>query len=120
MIVLDSLTGTEDREVTDRWLDLLDEHGIEDEDARIIYAVRRSLLHGYGLPKPELVDGRRAVMIAVPDRYAVDTEEPGVAYFNVPVFCSRLVERVAFQAYNRWDASLVIDTNHPLGPGSGY
>jgi hypothetical protein len=53
MIVLDTLSGDGDTDkVGERWSRLLTNHGVSDEDAAIIYALRNSLLHGYGPPEP--------------------------------------------------------------------
>jgi hypothetical protein len=51
MIVLDTLTR-EDEGVADRWKRLLSAHEVSEEDADIIYALRNSMLHGYGVPRP--------------------------------------------------------------------
>ena len=114
MVVLDTLSGTEIG-VEGRWLDLLAEHSIEEEDAGIIWALRCSLLHGYGLPRPDRIFGRRTIMSPDPTLYAVDTRRRGEVWISVPVICSRLVERIAFEAYDRWDTSLIF-VNAALEP----
>jgi hypothetical protein len=60
MIVLDTLSGDGDTDkVGERWSRLLTNHSVSDEDAAISYALRNSLLHGYGPPKREkLATGR--------------------------------------------------------------
>jgi len=110
MVVLDSLTPSNEQ-VGTRWMDLLTGHGIDPEDATIIYQLRCSLLHGYGLPKPSAVFNRRAMMTREQDVYAVDTDRPSKALISVPVFCSRLVERIAFEAPYDWDTSLITRTH---------
>jgi hypothetical protein len=109
MIVLDTLSGSSDG-VGARWRRLLTSHGIPQDDADIIYALRCSLLHGYGLPLPDEAHGRNVAL--TPDRSAcaVDTSVNGRALVSVPVFCGRLVERVAVAAQGNWDTS-VINTN---------
>jgi len=106
MVVIDSLTPNDQR-VGERWADLLTAFEIEEDDAKIIYAVRNALLHGYYLPKPEDALGRKVVM--TPDRsaFALDTETPGIARLSVPVFCSHMVERIALQGRSRWDTSMI-------------
>ena len=111
MIVLDSLTGRGD--VGKRWTRLLTVRGVSPEDATIIYELRCSLLHGYGIPRAEAVFGRRVVLTADRDAYAVDTATPDLALVSVPVFCGGLVERIAAEVPNDWDVSR-IDTNYTV------
>ena len=61
MIVLDTLTR-EDEGVADRWKHLLTAHEVSEEDADLIYALRNSLLHGYGVPKPSRTHGRTVLL----------------------------------------------------------
>lgn len=51
MTVLDTLTSGNEP-VGQRWESLLTSHGVDPADAKLIYALRCSLLHGYGPPKP--------------------------------------------------------------------
>ena len=106
MIVLDTLSGSAGPDGP-RFRRLLTTHGVESDDAYLIYKLRCSLLHGYGPPKPSAVSGR--VVRLTPDvaAYAVDTSAPGQALVSVPVFCGRLVERIAAVAPENWDTSLI-------------
>jgi hypothetical protein len=79
MVVLDSLTRS-DEPVGERWKTLLTGHAIEAEDATIIYQLRCSLLHGYGLPKPSSIFERVVAMTREQDAYAVDTTTAGYAW----------------------------------------
>jgi hypothetical protein len=106
MIVLDTLTR-EDEGVTDRWKRLLTAHEVSEEDADIIYALRNSLLHGYGVPKPSRTHNRTVLLTSDPSRYAVDTSKRGQALVSVPVFCGYLVERIVLEAYDQWDVTLL-------------
>ncbi len=45
------------------------------------------------------------------DAYALDTNDDGIARVSVPVFCGRLVERIAAEALDGWDDAL-IDTDY--------
>jgi len=90
MIVLDTLSGSSAR-VGARWRQLLTSHGIPRDDADIIYALRCSLLHGYGLPLPDEALGRNVALIPDRSAFAVDTSATGRALVSVPVFCGRLV-----------------------------
>jgi hypothetical protein len=110
MIVLDTLSG-DDGNVGDRWRSLLTNHGISEHDADIVYALRCSLLHGYGPPMPEKSRGRKVLLTNDCAAYALDTFQPGRALVSVPVFCGRLVERIAAEAPSGWDDSL-IDTDY--------
>jgi hypothetical protein len=110
MIVLDSLSGP-DRNVRRRWMRLLTGHEVSEPDAAIIYALRCSLLHGYGFPKPAATFGRVVLLSGDLTAYALDTDDDGIAMLSVPVFCGRLVERIAAEAVDGWDDSL-IDTRH--------
>jgi hypothetical protein len=88
-----------------------------EDDAGVIYALRAlhcSLLHGYGLPQPRRVGGRDVLLSPDPVACAVDTSGPGRVLISVPVFCGRLVERIAAESPDDWDTSL-INTNVPLG-----
>lgn len=112
MIVLDTLSGN-DRKVSRRWKRLLTQHGIGDEDAQLIFELRCSLLHGYYIPKPERLGGRTLLLTDDRTAYALDTSQDGRALLSVPVFCGRLVERIAAEAPEEWDISL-INTNYPM------
>lgn len=107
MIVLDTLSGTPGEPVRKRWKRLLTTHGLTEPDASLIYELRCSLLHGYGVPKPARIEGRRLLLDDNPNGYAVDTEQTGRATVSVPVFCTYLVERIANQAKLSWDLSLI-------------
>ena len=111
MVILDTLSGSSNG-VWARWELLLTAHGITQEDARIIYKLRCSLLHGYGLPKPSTVSGRTVLLTSDVTAHAIDTSTStsGRALVSVPVFCGRLVERIAAAAPQNWDTSL-IDTD---------
>ena len=107
MIVLDTLSGSSPN-VRQRWVEFLTANGIPEHDAAIIYAVRNALLHGYGPPTNlDKTSGRKVVFTDDPHGYAVDTTQPGLAVISVPVFCSRLVERIATAAPDSWDVSEV-------------
>jgi hypothetical protein len=113
MIVLDTLAGKPGENVREqgkRFRRLLTDHQVEQMDAEITYAVRCSLLHGYGIPGPsaEGAHDRRIVLTPATDEaYAIDTDRPGLALLSVPVFCCRLTERVAAEASASWDETLV-------------
>jgi len=107
MIVLDSLSGDGRTNVGERWIRLLTTHGVSDNDAGYIYALRNSLLHGYGLPRPDELDGRMMALTPDPSAYAVDTSQPDRILVSVPVFCGHLVERIALEAHDNWDTSLI-------------
>jgi hypothetical protein len=109
MIVLDTLSGPS-AGVGDRWRRLLTRHEISADDADIIYALRCSLLHGYGLPHPHKAHGRKVYLTPYRDACAVDTTASGRALVSVPVFCGRLVERIAAESPSDWDTS-TIDTD---------
>ncbi len=111
MIVLDSLSGGTGEPAGTRWTRLLTGHDISEPDAAIIYALRCSLLHGYGFPKPAATFDRVLLLSGDLNAYALDTDDDGIARVSVPVFCSRLVERIAAEAIDGWDDSL-IDTRH--------
>lgn len=111
MIVLDTLSGNANEKVGKRWRRLLKQHGIPRRDADIIYALRNSLLHGYGPPKQ--VSGRRVILTPDQNAFAIDTSHAKKALISVPVFCRCLVERIASEAPNTWDVSEV-DTNFEL------
>ncbi|MFI1352501.1 hypothetical protein ACH4TV_02750 [Streptomyces sp. NPDC020898] len=106
MIVLDTLSGSSGA-VGLRWKRLLTSHGVTVEDAEIIYKLRCSLLHGYGVPKPSAVGGRTVLLTSDTTAHAVDTSVPNHALVSVPVFCGRLVERIAAAAPQNWDTSLI-------------
>jgi hypothetical protein len=57
MIVLDSVSGPGRDDGRNRWMELLIGHDIYETDAAIIYALRCSLLHGYGFPRSAESDG---------------------------------------------------------------
>jgi hypothetical protein len=107
MIVLDTLTGDSSGDVGGKWTRLLTAHGVEEDDARTIYALRCALLHGYGLPKPEHASGRTVLLTRDAAGYALDTSREGFALVSVPVFCGRLVERIAAAAWMDWDKTLI-------------
>jgi hypothetical protein len=83
------------------------------ESPDLIYALRNSLLHGYGVPKPSRTHGRTVLLTSDPSRYAVDTSKRGQALVSVPVFCGHLVERIVAEAYDQWDVTL-LDTDIKL------
>jgi hypothetical protein len=112
MIVLDTLTGSSGW-AGERWDRLLTSNGVSAEDAKIIYMMRCSLLHGYGPPKPGEIYERRMFLTADPSAFALDTSRDGLALLSVPVFCGYLVERLVTEAKDDWDKSL-IDTNFRL------
>ncbi|MDQ7808389.1 hypothetical protein Q5425_32040 [Amycolatopsis sp. A133] len=113
MIVLDTLSGS-NTDVGARFRGLLTDHDVEEGDARYVYKFRCSLLHGYGIPKPASVDGRRLIASPEVNAYAVDTSHPDRIVVSVPAFCGRLVERIAYTAPQRWDTAL-INTNLTIG-----
>ena len=106
MAVLDTLSGSQGRPGP-RFKRLLKAHFVSGEDAEIIWTLRNSLLHGYGLPLPSRTFGRGVLLTHDHEAYALDTSQPGRALLSVPVFCSRLVERIAAEAYGSWDVSLI-------------
>lgn len=106
MVVLDTLSG-EEPGAGQRFRRLLIGHGVSAEDATIIWMLRNSLLHGYGLPKPSEVSGRNVLLTPDQDAYAVDTSHAETALVSVPIFCARLVERIANEAKDSWDVSLI-------------
>lgn len=108
MVVLDTLSGR--GPVAQRWNRLLISHGIPEDDAKVIYKLRCSLLHGYGPPKPGEVEGRKVLLTDDATAYAVDTSNADHVLVSVPVFCGRLTERIAHAAPQAWDSSL-IDTD---------
>jgi hypothetical protein len=108
MAVLDTLTGPSSQEVGRKWLNLLTSHGVELADAADIYSLRCSLLHGYCVPK--LKNGRRMLLTPYQDAHAVDSSESGVVKVSVPVFCRCLVERIALEAKDDWDDTLIDTT----------
>ena len=105
LVVLDTLTGPGTKDVGKKWLRLLTDHGIHERDADAIYKLRCSMVHGYGIPL--LGDGRNVQLTAYQHGYAVDTESPDVISVSVPVFCRCLVERVAYEAGDQWDETLI-------------
>ena len=113
MIVLDTLSG-DARGAGQRFRALLIDRGITETDAQLLWALRCSLLHGYGLPR--LHDW---LMFATRewDAYALDTSRMGLAVLSVPVFCGRLVERIVSEMPDRWDVTL-LDTDAQF-PGVG-
>ena len=111
MIVLDTLTGRRTL-VGRRWHDLLSRHGVSYDDAKVVYALRCSLLHGYGLPKLSETGGRKVLLSADRHACALDTSTHGEALLSIPVFCGELVERIAYEAPRDWDVS-EINTDYP-------
>ena len=111
MVVLDTLSG-EQQGAGQRFVRLLRHHGVLTEDAHMIWKLRNSLLHGYGLPKPGEVSGRKMLLTDDREGYALDTSREGVVLVSVPVFCARLVERIAAEARDDWDVSL-LNTDYP-------
>jgi hypothetical protein len=109
MVVLDTLSGSNNG-VEKRWIRLLTAHQISAEDAKFIYKFRCSLLHGYGPPKSEDVDNRMVLVTPAVGAFAVDTSRKDRVLISVPVFCGRLVERIAYEAPHQWDTNL-INTN---------
>lgn len=112
LIILDTLTGdSSGGNNKAKFEQLLADHGAGD-DRELIYRLRCSLHHEYGLPKPSDVGvgGRRVLLTADRNAFAVDTSQPRVALVSVPVFCGRLVERIAAAAWEDWDTSL-LDTH---------
>lgn len=113
MIVIDTLAGNSEQSVNDqgkRFRGLLTDHGVDQPDAEIAYAVRCSLLHGYGIPHPngKWTQGRKVILTpGTFGAYAIDTDRRGEARLSVPVFCSWLTERIANEAPTDWDSSLV-------------
>jgi hypothetical protein len=67
-------------------------------------------VHGYGIPQPDVVRARNLYLTPYQDAFAVDTSADGRALVSVPVFCGRLIERIAAEAPEDWDTS-VIDTD---------
>jgi hypothetical protein len=57
--------------------------------------------------------GRRILLTNDRTAYALNTSHDGLALVSVPVFCGRLVERIAAEASGHWDDSL-INTNYRL------
>jgi hypothetical protein len=112
MIVLDTLSG-DGGKVGDRWKLLLTRHRLSAHDAEIVYALRCSLLHGYGPPKPERSCGRKVLLTDDRAAYALDTSQDRRALVSVPVLCGRLVERITAEAPSDWDDSL-INTDDPI------
>jgi hypothetical protein len=106
MVVLDTLSG-ETAGVWARWKQLLTSHGISESDAKLIYQLRCSLLHGYGLPRPDNVGGQNVVLTPSRTGFAVDTPRPDMAAVSVPLFCSLLVERIAAAAPDDWDVASI-------------
>jgi hypothetical protein len=107
MIVLDTLSGN-DPMVGRRWRRLLTSHGISEEDAELVYELRCALLHGYGSPALEKTGGAPIWFDNDPTAYALDTSKNnGWIVLSVPVFCGRLVERIAAEIPGDWDTSLI-------------
>ena len=107
MVVLDTLRGSSRDKVKQEWIALLTAHDVSDEDAEIIYALRCSLLHGYGPPRAVDAQNRRVVLTGDQTAHAVDTDTAGKANISVPVFCRCLVERIVANGPGNWDGSLV-------------
>ena len=113
MVVLDTLAGdTSGGRVQELFEQLLKDHGIEPDDARTIYRLRCSILHGYGLPTTGQLGGRRAIITDERHAVALDSDVKGRIVVSIPVFCAHLVERIAFEAPANWDATQ-IDTQYP-------
>lgn len=108
MAVLDTLTGPGTKNVGAKWRRLLTEHGVNKSDADDIYLLRCSILHGYYIPK--LSEGRRLQLVGDQHVHAVDTRIGNLVCVSVPVFCRCLVERIALEAQDDWDETL-IDTD---------
>ncbi|MFI5615497.1 hypothetical protein [Amycolatopsis sp. NPDC051903] len=106
MIVLDTLSGTS-APAGRRFKRLLIEHGVDHDDATVLWIIRNSLLHGYGLPRPSDVRHRRVEVTGATDAFALDTGDARVVRLSAPVFCSHLVERIAASVPHRWDTSLI-------------
>jgi hypothetical protein len=51
--------------------------------------------------------GRKVLLSDDRATYAVDTSRNGHALVSVPVFCERLVERIATEVPGDWDDSLI-------------
>ncbi len=113
MIVLDTLSG-DARGAGQRFRALLIDRGITETDAQLLWTLRCSLLHGYGLPRL-----REWRMFATRewDAYALDTSRMGLAVLSVPVFCGRLVERIVSEMPDRWDVTLLDTDAQVPGPG---
>lgn len=110
MVVLDTLTG-DTMDVGKRWKQLLARHGITKDDACLIYALRNSMLHGYGLPSTQRIGGRKVLLTSRLQGFAIETSQPDTADVSVPLFCSLLVERIAAEAPDDWDVTS-IDVAH--------
>jgi hypothetical protein len=104
MIVLDALRDLE--ACWGSFKKLLTDHGIEPEDADMLWDIRNALLHGYGVPKPVESAGRSVVFTSDAGACALDTSRPQLALFSVPMFCGHLVERIAAAVPEQWDPSL--------------
>ena len=108
MIVLDTLSGNQSQgDPLPRWLKLLKANGISEADAQVLYVVRNALLHGYGVPKKtdKRLANREVYFSPDSEAFAVDTRTKGRAVVSVPVFCGRLVERIAASVPKSWDIS---------------
>ncbi|MET8846635.1 hypothetical protein [Amycolatopsis sp. NPDC004625] len=111
MIVLDILSTTNrDEKVGIRFRRLLTEHGVGEDDADFIYKFRCALHHAYGIPNPGTVGNRNLFVTPAVGAYAVDTRRSDRVLISVPVFCGRLVERIAYEAVPTWQGSALIDT----------
>jgi hypothetical protein len=113
MIVLDTMSGDEPG-AGRRFRALLIDRGITKTDAQLLWALRCSLLHGYGLPR---LQEWRMFATREWDAYALDTSREGLAVLSIPVFCGRLVERIVSEMPDRWDVTL-LDTDAQI-PGTG-
>jgi hypothetical protein len=117
MIVLDTLSGDEPG-AGQRFQAMLMDHGITKTDAWLLWKLRCSLVHGYGLPR--LQDWQ---MFATREwgAYALDTSREGLAVLSIPVFCGRLVERIVSEMPDRWDVTLLdVAAQVPGGGGSQW
>ena len=112
MIVLDTLSGDDTMWVIDGApADTYQPLAGRREDR-----VRTPLLPAARLRAAEADEERRPEGIALPTTAPLtqlDTSRPGQALVSVPVFCGRLVERIAAEAPGDWDDSL-IDTDYRL------
>jgi|GEM_PF-5231011 len=92
---------------------LVDRRGLPEEDAKISYKLRCSLLHGHGVPKPNDVSDpgggsdRKLVLTDAQEGFAVDTTRTGFISVSVPLFCGRLVERIVAEAPDDWDVASI-------------
>jgi hypothetical protein len=50
------------------------------------------------------------------NRYALETDDEGIARLSVSAFCGRLVERIVSEAVDGWDDSLIAIRHVPSLP----